>query len=69
MFISTTSENMVYICALQFPFWETMQKNSCVSFHVFFFLLLNICIFDFSSLLGFFLLAFGFLLEACVSVL
>lgn len=35
MFISTTSENMAYICALQFPFWETMQKNSCVSFHVF----------------------------------
>lgn len=67
MFISTRSENVVYVCALQFPLGEAVQQNSCISLHVLL-LLLNIYISGFSSLPGFPLLMFGFLVEACSSV-
>lgn len=52
MFISARSENVVYICALQFPLGEAVQWNSCVSLHVLL-LLLNMYISGFSSVPGF----------------
>lgn len=52
MFISARSENVVYVCALQFPLGEAVLWNSCISPHILL-LLLNMHISAFSSLPGF----------------
>lgn len=51
MFISARSENVVYVCALQFPLGEAVQQNSCISLHILL-LLSNMHISGFSSLAG-----------------